>query len=109
MSNSGNNRTGWKNPLYDSLISEANQQTDRTQRERLFRQAEALLISQEVPIVPIYFYAGFTYFNDRTIKGIYPNVLDEHPLQDIWKVKPEKHSALSAFASGFPRAISPVY
>jgi oligopeptide transport system substrate-binding protein len=109
MSNSGNNRTGWKNPLYDSLIREANQQTDRKQRERLFRQAEALLISQEVPIVPIYFYAGFTYFNDRTIKGIYPNVLDEHPLQDIWKVKPEKHSALSAFASGFPRAISPSY
>jgi oligopeptide transport system substrate-binding protein len=55
------------------------------QRAELFRQAESLLIAEEVPIVPIYFYAGFTYFDDQKIKGLYPNVLDEHPIQEIWK------------------------
>jgi oligopeptide transport system substrate-binding protein len=87
VSNSGNNRTGWKNPRYDALIREANQQADLNQRADLFRQAETLLIGQEAPIVPVYFYAGFIYFNEQKVKGIYPNLLDEHPFQDIWKVK----------------------
>ena len=86
ISGNGNNRTGWKNPRYDNLILEANRLTDLPQRAELFRQAENLLIAEEVPIVPLYFYAGFVYFNDNRIKGIYPNILDEHPIQDIWKV-----------------------
>jgi oligopeptide transport system substrate-binding protein len=86
VGNSGNNRTGWKNPRYDALILEANQQTDLVRRAQLFRQAESILVAQELPIVPIYFYAGFAYFNDQKVRGIYPNLLDEHPLQDIWKV-----------------------
>ena len=86
VGNSGNNRTGWKNHQYDALILEANQQIDLNHRAELFRQAESLLIGEETPIVPVYFYAGFTYFNDQKVKGIYPNLLDEHPFQDIWKV-----------------------
>jgi oligopeptide transport system substrate-binding protein len=86
MSQSGNNRTGWKNARYDELIREANRQLDLERRATLLREAEHLLVVEEVPVVPIYFYAGFTYFNDQKVKGIYPNVLDEHPLQDIWKV-----------------------
>jgi oligopeptide transport system substrate-binding protein len=85
MSNSGNNRTGWKNAQYDGLVRQANQQPDLRLRARLFQQAETLLVNEDAPIVPIYFYAGFTYYNDGKIKGIYPNLLDEHPLQDIWK------------------------
>lgn len=85
ISNSGNNRTGWKNPRYDALILEANRLTDLKRRAGLFQQAESLLIAEDVPIVPLYFYAGFVYFNDNRIKGIYPNILDEHPIQEIWK------------------------
>jgi oligopeptide transport system substrate-binding protein len=83
---SGNNRTGWKNQRYDKLILEANRQTDLRRRAELFRQAELILISEEAPIVPVYFYAGFTYFDGQKIRGIHANLLDEHPLQDIWKV-----------------------
>jgi len=84
-SSSGNNRTGWRDARYDDLIYRANNQADINRRAEFFRQAESLLVSNSVPIVPIYFYAGFTYFNDAKIKGIYPNLLDEHPFQDIWK------------------------
>ncbi len=84
---SGNNRTGWADSRYDSLILEANQQTDLRRRAELFRQAETILITEQAPIVPVYFYAGFIYFNDQKLKGIYPNLLDEHPIQDIWKVR----------------------
>jgi oligopeptide transport system substrate-binding protein len=85
LSHSGNNRTGWSSPQYDGLLREANMQTDRKGRAELLRKAEDLLINQEVPIVPLYFYAGFNYYDDRRIHGLYENVLDEHPLQDLWK------------------------
>jgi oligopeptide transport system substrate-binding protein len=87
LANSGNNRTGWKNPGYDELIRRANLQTDAVQRAELFRQAETLLVVEEAPIVPIYFYAGFNYFDPRKIEGVYQNILDEHPLQYVRKVK----------------------
>ena len=61
-------------------------QTDLRRRADLFRQAENILIAEEAPIVPVYFYAGFNYFNPDKIEGIFQNLLDEHPLQDIRRV-----------------------
>jgi len=89
-STDGNNRTGWKNAEYDSLIEKANEQTDLKQREKLFQQAETLLVKDEAPIVPLYFYVGINYFNTNKIQGIYENILDEHPLQTLRKVKTPK-------------------
>jgi len=92
MSNSGNNRTGWKSARYDELVREANLQTDMQARAEFFRQAEALLVTEEAPIVPVYFYQGFNYFDPAKIEGIYQNLLDEHPMQLIWKVRDSKRS-----------------
>jgi oligopeptide transport system substrate-binding protein len=86
VSNSGNNRTGWKNERYDALIREANQQADLKKRAELFRQAETILIAEEAPIVPLYFYAGFNYYDAKKIGGIWQNILDEHPMQYIYRV-----------------------
>jgi oligopeptide transport system substrate-binding protein len=85
-SNDGNNHTGWKNPRYDALIEQANEQTDLKQRARIFQQAETLLVSNAVPIIPLYFYEGVDYFNTNKIKGVYFNLLDDHPLQSIRKI-----------------------
>ena len=84
-SHSGNNRTGWKNPRYDELIGEANMQTDLSLRAEFFRRAESLLINDAVPIVPLYFFEGFNFFDPEKIEGVYQNPLDEHPLQYIRK------------------------
>jgi oligopeptide transport system substrate-binding protein len=83
ISNSGNNRTGWKSPKYDALIDEANRQTDLKKREQLFQQAETLLVDDDVPIIPIFYYVGLNYFNTNKIQGFYQNILDNHPLQTI--------------------------
>jgi oligopeptide transport system substrate-binding protein len=99
LSESGNNRTGWKNPKYDELIRNANRQTSPTQRAELLRQAESMLISEDVPIVPLYFYAGFILFRKEEIDGIYPNVLDEHPVQDIRKILSPSQSSAPNMAS----------
>jgi oligopeptide transport system substrate-binding protein len=82
---SGNNRTGWKNPRYDELIREANLQTDMKRRAEIFRQAELILVAEEAPIVSLYFYAGFNYYDPEKIGGVWSNILDEHPLQYIYK------------------------
>ncbi|MGA2030400.1 MAG: peptide ABC transporter substrate-binding protein [Verrucomicrobiota bacterium] len=89
MSDDGNNRTGWKSAPYDALIREANEQTDLKAREKLFQQAETLLVRDDAPIIPLFFYVGVNYFDTNKIQGVYENILDDHPLQNIRKVKPK--------------------
>jgi oligopeptide transport system substrate-binding protein len=86
MSNNGNNRTGWSNARYDELIRAANKETDLKLREKIFQAAETLLIQDELPIAPLYFYVGFNYYDPAKVAGIWPNILDQHPLQDIRKI-----------------------
>ena len=88
-SGDGNNRTGWKNAHYDALISEANEQTDLKKREELFQQAETVLVRDQVPIIPLFFYVGINYFDTNKIQGVYENILDDHPLQYIRKISPK--------------------
>ena len=96
LSTSGNNRTGWKNARYDALVHEANTQLDLKRRAELFQRAELILIAEETPIVPLYFYAGFNYFDPNKIEGIWQNILDEHPMQYIGKQKSVVRSQSSA-------------
>jgi len=86
-SNDGNNRTGWKNAQYDALIHEANEQTGLQAREKLLQQAETILVRDEAPVIPLFFYVGINYFDTNRIQGIYENILDDHPLQAIRKIK----------------------
>ena len=85
MSDNGNNRTGWKSPRFDALLREANQQTDVTARAKLLQQAETLLVGETAAIVPLFYYVGVSYYDTNRIQGIYPNMLDQHPLQFIRK------------------------
>ena len=86
-SDDGNNRTGWKNSVYDGLIKSANNEPDLQKRAKLFQQAETLLTRDEAPIVPLFFYVGINYFDTNKIQGVYENILDVHPLQAIRKIR----------------------
>lgn len=89
-STDGNNRTGWKNTRYDELIKQANNEPDLIKRAKFFQQAETLLVKDEVPIIPLFFYVGINYFDTNKIQGVYENILDVHPLQAIRKIKTQK-------------------
>jgi oligopeptide transport system substrate-binding protein len=78
-SDNGNNETGWRNGPYDALMRQAAQQTDPARRAALLQQAETILVREELPIVPLYSYAGFTYYNPARVQGIYTNIIDIHP------------------------------
>jgi oligopeptide transport system substrate-binding protein len=84
----GNNETGWSNAAYDRLVHTANETTDLKKREQMFQQAETILVRQGLPIIPLYFYLGVNYFDTNKVQGIWQNVLDDHPLRCIRKIKP---------------------
>ena len=85
LSGSGNNRTGWSNPKYDKLIADAAAETTTTRRFETLRQAEELLVRDEAPIAPLFFYVGIQLYDPERISGIEANVLDEHPLREIFR------------------------
>jgi len=87
LTGDGNNETGWSNPRYDDLVHAANETTDAKQREKLFQQAETILVRDEAPIIPLYIYSGINYFDTNKISGIWENVLDDQPLRTIRKIE----------------------
>ena len=88
MSNNGNNRTGWKSARYDDLMRTANSRIDARDREKDLQAAETLLVREDVPVVPIYYYSGVEYFDSNRISGIFPNMLAQHPIQAIRRIRP---------------------
>jgi oligopeptide transport system substrate-binding protein len=102
-SDDGNNRTGWKNAQYDELIGRANREPDLKVREKLFQQAEILLVRDEVPVIPLYFYVGLNYFDTNKIQGVYENILDNHPLQAIRKTGRESRAESREPENSSPR------
>ncbi len=80
----GNNRTGWASADYDALISRAAATVDPAARFEVLREAETLLVAEASPICPIYFYVGIQLYDADRIGGIEPNVLDEHPIQEMF-------------------------
>ncbi len=86
MSGNGNNRTGWAHARYDDLLRAAQREPDPDRRLRLLRDAETILVREELPIIPICFYNGFFYYDPARLAGIHPNLLDLHPLGAIRKL-----------------------
>jgi oligopeptide transport system substrate-binding protein len=86
VSGGGNNDSGFADPKYDQLIADAASQVDEKKRFDIFRTAEHMLVSEEAPICPLYFYVGIQFYNGDRLGGIAANLLDEHPLQRMyWK------------------------
>ena len=74
--NRGNNKTGWEDFEYDSLIETANKTTDQEQRYELLKQAERILIDN-MPVIPLYTYVR-SYQLSSDVKGYNPHILDHH-------------------------------
>lgn len=79
----GNNNTGWSNETYDRLIEEANRELDPGKRMKLFRKAETILVAEELPILPLYFYVKQD-LKAHKVQGIHPNVRALHPFTHIY-------------------------
>jgi len=80
-SRSGNNNTGWANPEYDRLVEAARSERDPGARLGHLRRAEEILL-HEAPVLPLYFYHTQNCWKE-TVRGLYPNILDIHPLKEV--------------------------
>lgn len=83
--NNGNNRTGWENAEYEQILAEAEMEADLKKRALLLNRAETILVREEQPIIPLYFYKGVFCYDANHIKGLWPNPVDLHPLSAISK------------------------
>ena len=83
----GNNRCGWSDPRYDALIAAAATELDRTKRFDIFRRAEQILVSEQTPICPLFYYVGIQLYDGRRIGGVESNLLDAHPLREMYLKK----------------------
>lgn len=81
-SGAGNNDTGYANPAYDALVEAAAREVDPDRRLAKLAEAEALL-NRDVPFLPLFFYVN-NYLLAPEVKGFHNNLLDEHPLKDVW-------------------------
>lgn len=76
LTDGGNNKTGWSNLTYDSLIQTASLTSESSERFKLFRKAETILLD-ELPVIPVYFYTN-VYLLHSSVKGWTPNILNNH-------------------------------
>jgi len=96
MSKNGNNRTGWSNERYDSLMRQANAEVDIKRRAALLRQAETILVRDDAPLVPLYFENGINLYRGDEIGGIWGNPIDEHAISAMYRKKPVGKSKVLA-------------
>ncbi|UCF34958.1 MAG: peptide ABC transporter substrate-binding protein [Phycisphaerales bacterium] len=68
----GNNDSGYSNPAYDELLNRAAAVRERDRRAELLRQAEAILVERDFPILPILHYTTPIAIKPH-VKGLKPN------------------------------------
>lgn len=68
----GNNDSGYTNDRYDELIAEADTLRDPIQRAAVLRRAEAIIVEEDCPILPIFHYAEPIAIK-AYVKGLVPN------------------------------------
>jgi len=79
----GNNRTGWSNTRYDSLVNKAAFILVPTERMQVLAQAEQLLLNNG-PILPIYYYVS-KFLVKPDIHGLYPNIRGYLHVADLYR------------------------
>lgn len=66
----GNNDRKYSNPDYDKMLDDAAREIDPARRMQILHVAEAFLVEQECPILPLYHYNNFYMYNAHMVSGI---------------------------------------
>jgi len=78
VTDGGNNQTGWSNPQYDQMLTASENMPDPAQRMKALHDMEKILVEDEVPIVPVYFFVGMSLYYPDKLGGFVPNNVDDH-------------------------------
>ena len=78
VTDGGNNQTGWGDPQYDQMLATSENTADPAQRMQILRDMEKILVVDQVPIVPVYFWVGMSLYYPDKVGGFEPNFVDDH-------------------------------
>ncbi len=81
-SDSGNNRTAWKNAKFDEKVNAARYSLDPKTRERLYGETQKLMQEDQAAIVPLYYEPNMALVRPR-VKGLELNPLNYLILRKI--------------------------
>jgi len=71
------NPSGYVNPAFDALVTQANATNDPARRRDLMQQAEKLAMD-DVPVIPLYFYVSKRMVSNKVV-GWQDSIQDFHP------------------------------
>jgi oligopeptide transport system substrate-binding protein len=86
----GNNDTGWSDPQYDQMLAQSEQTADPAQRLKILSGMEKILVEDQVPIVPVYFWVGMALYHPDKLGGFEPNFVDDHRWGEFYIPTKEK-------------------
>ena len=78
----GNNDSGYTNPQYDALLAAAADARDPNRRAELLRRAEAIVVENDFPILPILHYATPIAIQPH-VTGLFPNARLWFPFRHV--------------------------
>lgn len=70
----GNNDGLYSNAAYEAILDKAKAEPDPAKRFALLREAEQMVVQEELPILPLYQYSDGYVFDPEKIKGLQANV-----------------------------------
>ena len=77
VTDNGNNDSAFSCPRYDELIRSATAATSPAERMRILARAEHLLMHEQLPILPLYYYVHIRARRSN-VSGLYPNARGLH-------------------------------
>ncbi|MEM1331216.1 MAG: peptide ABC transporter substrate-binding protein [Planctomycetota bacterium] len=66
----GNNDRKYSDPVYDKLLEDAELQSDPAERMRMLERAEAIIMNETLPMVPLFHYATIYMFDAHKLTGV---------------------------------------
>jgi oligopeptide transport system substrate-binding protein len=78
VTDGGNNQTGWGDPQYDQMLATSENTADPAVRMQILHDMEKILVEDQVPIFPVYFWVGMSLYYPDKVGGFEPNFVDDH-------------------------------
>jgi len=86
ITGNGQNDAGFSYEPYDKLMAQAGRCLDEHKRLEILAEAEKMLVQEQMPFLPIYYYVNLAAFRED-VKGIYLNPRKMYPFKYIYKEK----------------------
>lgn len=73
QSQDGNNDRAYNNPAFDALLADAAVERDPAKRMAILAEAERILVEEDLPLIPIFFYSNVRLFDSARVTGLTPH------------------------------------